>query len=1122
MNARSLILFWPLLLAAQAVFAAEEARYYDPVSGKMISAAERQAASARELFLNTRVAGIELGDLLVKEHDGVLWVELQDLFNLLDFPIQLTRQLTDNDTLPPQLNARGWYIQEDKTFKLTSDVDTSSEVTGYQIDLNKRQETLSADQIKLWEKRVFVPLERALNWFDIAHSADISTLTLTLRPQMPLPIQARKLRQSRQSSALVSQLDTRHPRDDVPYAAFSPIFADVQLNATQDTLSKRRYTASVLGAGDLAYMTGRYFFSHSYNEATELDTTNFRLALERNSIAPDLLGPLAATHVSLGDISTTPIVNIPSGSSDVGMRVSNRPYGRITNASTQTISGLQQPGWDVELYLNDIFIATQTIGDDGRYQFLDQALSVGENRFTLRFYGPQGQREEAEQIYHLDPSALAGDALIYDLSFSRQNWQLSDFFDEEQQDAEQQLRLNLHLEKGLGNQLTLTGDYTRYTFSDGVEHDFLQPGVRLFWADTLWHLNYLKDLDAGDALNFSASRGFGQGKAHRLNYSLNQQSNDFRLETNQAVNIKNSHVLSLQGPLFADKGRRWQYLLGTTQTQYYDDSSQENYRFNLGTRLGRFSLTHNLNYILQHPQQGDTAKTLTGNLQLRTGFDRFYIRSGVEYRLEPQQQTDSANLNLLWNIAPTLNTEWAYAYDFNTELLNQSYALNWGTRRFITSLKVNFVEDAVSGQLNFRFSLGHDPLNNALLMTSERLSNSGAVAALVFEDLNNNQLPDANEPRIENAEVIAVQQRRRAKTDPQGATLLTRLYGNQPTDIEVNPGSLADPFWIPSKEGISILPRPGLVKTLLIPIVSAGEIEGVVSYAPNLFNPSMEQGRVPLLLTPLQNGKPLTTESTFDGFYLFEKVPPGRYQLSVEPAFLSARNLQTRQPMTVEIGTDGTLLMGANFELYPADKYQYQPDPVSDRLYTVDLGSFVSENNAKTVSRSLRQVFPDLLRNAGARAPYELLLVKTEQQRYQLLLGPLTNLNHAKYLCGSLAKENLPCSIRKQALNATPATPTVTAVAAAKAPLAAAQEIPPAAPSLPGFTIQLMTLSDRAKANALRQQYGTENVRILTKMLNGQPAFTLISGQYPSKESAQNDANQWKARLGVQPWIRAL
>jgi hypothetical protein len=1102
-----------LLAVANTVTAAEESRFYDPVSGKMISSAERQAQAARELLFKTTVDEFELGDILVKELNGTLWVELQDLINLLDFPIQLQNMASAEHSETPVIQADGWFIQEDNRFTINPEQNAPQT---YTVTQKKGQSTFTADEIKMWDKRIYVPLQLALGWFEINYQADSSALTLKLKPKTRLPVQERKLRQSRQSSALVSQLDIRNPRNDVPYQAFAPAFADVQLNAAQDYQNQRRYTASILGTGDLAYMTGRYFFSYSYNEATDIETNNFRLALERNSLTADLLGPLAATHVSVGDISTTPIINLPSGSNDVGMRFSNRPYGRITNASTQTISGFQQPGWDVELYLNDIFIGSQTIGDDGRYQFLDQALSVGENRFTLRFYGPQGQREEAEQLYQLDPTALVGGKLIYDVSLSRQDWQLSDYFDSDKADAEQKLRFNLHLEKGLGQQVSLTGDYSRYQFIDGVDHQFIQPGIRFFLAEALFNLTYLQDLDAGNAFNFSASRGFGQAKAHRLNYSYGQQSEDFRLEAVDPIGVKQTHNLSLQGPLFVDKGARWQYLLGAVNTQYYDDSSQESYRFNLGTNLGRFSLTHNLDYTLNHPTGSATNKTLKGNLQLRTGFDRFYVRSGFGYSIEPEQQADSANLDLLWNIAPDLNTEWAYDYNFTTEQLMQSYALNWGTKHFTTSFKVNLVDDMVSGQLNFRFSLGHDPMNHELMMSAKRLSNSGAVSALVFEDLNNNQQLDANEPRIENAEVIAVQQRRRAKTDAKGTTMLTGLYDTQPTDIEVNPNSLADPFWMPSQDGISFLPRPGLVKTVLIPIVTAGEIEGSVSYAPNLFNKAMEQGRVPLLLTNLQNGKNYTRETAFDGFYLFEKIPPGKYQLDIQPAFLQQKGLKTRNPIGIEVGANGTLIMGANFELYPQDKYQYATKPVTDTLYTIDLGTFISENNAKVVINALRQVFPELLGKTNHDAPYELLLTKTPKQKYQVLLGPVTNLNYAKFLCGSLAKENLHCQVQKQAQQ-------ITAEQAAAAPISnATLPVTSPTPVQTGFTIQLMTLSDEANALAIVRQYQDQDVRLISKTLNGQTVYTLVSGAYPSKDAAQADAQLWKTRLGITPWIRAL
>ena len=1127
----TLTLFTSLSLLMPGVVHAEASenqtdRYYDPVSGQFITQEEMNAQPTRELLLEVKVKNLILGDLYAQEVEGQLWASLSDVVLLLDFPIVI--KTLDNQ----QIEANGWFIKESNLFSLTpSDINTLSntaippekileepETTTYQLTTDSTPKTVQGT--KYINNEPHFLLKDLLSWFNIQSESDISGLTLVLEPAERLPVQEKKRRQQREAVALVSNFDAQFPREDVDYQAFSPILADVQLSARKEVDGNNTFSTSILGSGDLAYMTGRYYVNHRYDERTQDNTINASLYLERNSIEANLLGPLQATHFSIGDNRNASIANLPNTNA-FGLRVSNRPYGRITNLSTTDITGLQQPGWDVELYLNGIFIGSQTVGEDGQYNFLQQPLQIGENRFTLRFFGLQGQRDELEELYVLDPAAAVGGKLIYDASLAKQDVNFADFFDNEQA-SNDYYRVNLHLEKGLSQNLSLTGDYSQYHFSDGELHSFIQPGVRLFWGKTLFNLNHLQDLSAGSQSQFNVSRGLGQGGNHVFNYSFQTQTEDFATDANSLTSVRQLHSIGVNGRFTAPA---LSYSGAASFTDRYDGTSSESVSLSLSKRFGRLSLNNNLIYSMNHQADNSSSNSMQGLANAGVNWQKFFLRGGLGYTIEPNSEIDTGFLDGQWNISNDFTTQLRYSYNAETDQGSEKMILNWRNSNFVTSFIVEHAQDDWRGQVNLQFSLGSNPITREAFMSSARISNSGALAAQVFEDLNNNQMLDENEPLIENAEVVAVQQHRRAKTDEQGMVMLTGLRGTQVTDIKVTHKSLEDPFWIPSIEGISFLPRPGLVKTLLIPVVTAGEVEGTIKYSQDLFNSPFEQGRVPLVLTNKDNGKEIETESTYDGFFLFETIPPGNYSLQVKPNFLTTKDVETRLPIPIKIDHKGTLVMGANFTLHPKGKFDYSKTPLetASTAYNIDLGEFMSEQNARTVLGALRDVFPNILSEISSRSTLEMLMLKKSANQYQLLLGPVFDLNQVKYICGSLAKENLKCTAKETLVKPLKSMVEPPEDLPFETPQALINESSkPETLNPQAFTLQLMNTSNKFGLENFIEEHQLEEARILEVVQNDEERFILSFGSYPSKKLAQDEAAQIKDRLQIKPWIRTF
>jgi hypothetical protein len=86
---------------------------------------------------------------------------------------------------------------------------------------------------------------------------------------------------------------------------------------------------------------------------------------------------------------------------------------------------------------------------------------------------------------------------------------------------------------------------------------------------------------------------------------------------------------------------------------------------------------------------------------------------------------------------------------------------------------------------------------------------------------------------------------------------------------------------MPQRQGVGLVTRPGRVATIDFPVVSTGEIDGTVRLRRG--GELQEVSKVELqLLDPAGEIVQVVT-TAFDGFYLFERILPGRYTLRVDP-----------------------------------------------------------------------------------------------------------------------------------------------------------------------------------------------------------------------------------------------
>ena len=112
-----------------------------------------------------------------------------------------------------------------------------------------------------------------------------------------------------------------------------------------------------------------------------------------------------------------------------------------------------------------------------------------------------------------------------------------------------------------------------------------------------------------------------------------------------------------------------------------------------------------------------------------------------------------------------------------------------------------------------------------------------------------------------------------AETGEEGTAILTGLTSGRKTMIGVDRATLDDPYLQPAKEGIVVVPRRGVASSIDIALKPTGEVEGTL-YHRGEVSPATK-----LELVRPDGTVAARTATEYDGFFLFELVAYGSYEL---------------------------------------------------------------------------------------------------------------------------------------------------------------------------------------------------------------------------------------------------
>ncbi len=822
-----------------------------------------------------------------------LCVDLGDIILALDLPVSLDKK---------SRRATGWIFSERQTLLIDRDAG--------RVDHSGRTASLKPDMIRDTPEGWCIAVDTLSSWLGVGLKPDLSNAILTIVTDSKLPFEVQAERRARAASIKPNTgKGRRFDLDSLqgviqPYAGWTTPSVDVVAGTsfTKDQRDTRvqgdngktaLFRYEIFAAGEAGKL--------SYDARLASDDNGIPATLRVRAFRSDpdggLLGPLGATHVALGDVNgfSTPLVS--QSAIGRGFIVTNRPLEQPDSYDRTSFRGDLPAGWDAELYRNGQLLAfsSGTMAGGGRYQFLDVPLLYGNNRFEIVLYGPQGQIKRESRVVPVGVESLP----------PNKTWYWAGILDEGKdllrirnldRPAERGLRGTFGLEHGLGPKTAIMAQY----------HSLLVDDRRFHYAETALR-QALGPFLADVSLAYGQQSGEsppGRTGLSRSGYALRSQ---ILGELGQTY-VRAETIWAKQGfeSDRVDRGVRAMHSLSLDQTirlagsvlpihletRYIDRASGTN-SLEMGARVSttfrNLSLTAQLDWrqstAANGPDPGDEVQlSLLANARI----GKVRVRGEAALALAGSSQSNRFTMIGEWGDGGQYRSggaEWRGELGYDQGLDRGRAALSY-VRHFKPASVALTGEMASDGSfglgLNVAFSLGPNPRSGGIRVTSSKLASQGQVLASVWRDHNADGIWQSDEPAEPDVGITAGTSVSDTPTGADGKVMIDGVAPYRKILIGVDGGSLSDPLLQPATAGVVVTPRPGVITRIQLPLVPAGEVEGLLVRSGG----RTLQG-VDLNLVDASGQVRATTRSDYDGYFLFEGVPYGEYQLRV--AELSAQ-----------------------------------------------------------------------------------------------------------------------------------------------------------------------------------------------------------------------------------------
>jgi hypothetical protein len=548
----------------------------------------------------------------------------------------------------------------------------------------------------------------------------------------------------------------------------------------------------------------------------------------------------------------------------VGVQVTNAPTTYRRSYGTYTLSNFTDPGWTVELYINNALV-DYTLADAAGFYTFQVPLVYGNSQIKLRFYGPWGEERFLEENISIPFNFIPAGEFEYTASAGVA-----------EDTANSKLgRIQGHY--GITNTITI-GAGVEYLSSIRKANTlpFVTASIRLV-SNLLFSGEYTYGVRGRGILSYRSQRNL-QAELSYTRYKRGQTAIIYNwLEERKAVISKpfTSKNFSLFTRLTLD-----QIILprsSYTTTEWLMSGAI----FKVGTSLSTYAI-----FIK------DEKPFVYSNLALT-----FRIPGNILFTPQAQFEYNSSRF-----IAARFE---AGKYLFKNGYLNVSYEKNY--RNGITNYGIGLRYDFSFAQIGFSLwrnnnlttfvesalgSIIHDGSAGYTGTNNRSSVGSGGVVFVPFLDLNDNEKLDVGESRIEGLQLKYNGGRMmRSLKDTSICILDMEPYAAYLFEMESK--GFESISWQIRKPVIRVTIAPNQLRRIDVPIAVMGEVSGVVYLREDSIMKKQSGIKICIYKSDSTLVKCILTES--DGYFNYMGLPPGDYVIQPAAAQMKKLKLKPQQ-----------------------------------------------------------------------------------------------------------------------------------------------------------------------------------------------------------------------------------
>jgi hypothetical protein len=748
----------------------------------------------------------------------------------------------------------------------------------------------------------------------LTFAVDAASLQMKISSTELLPIQGRLQRLARLRGG-GPKASTPVMRVDTPYQLFTPPSFDVSLNLGAQTITpKGQAQYDIRLGGDLLYAGLQAYFGSDENGRL----TTSRILLEKRSLDGDLLGPLHARDVSVGDVFTPGLSIGPRSLGGRGFALSTVPLDQTNVFNRIDLRGELPIGDDVELYVNDVLQGAQQQAVNGQYEFLSVALTQGINVIRIVTYGPRGQRSEETRIINASGGLLRPGQVTFEFGAVDQNEPLLRISDVNPFVVDRttgKARLVADVNYGVAQYLTATLGGAIYTDQLGVQRDLITGGLHTSIAGVAAEVDVAGDNHGGEGVSVDiAGRFFGANAVLRQSeyrgglLDENNSEADIdrpvtsrtELDLDQNFRFGNQVIpLSVRAlrDVYADGGDAW---IGQVRGS---------------ASLGSILYSTGFEYDRTTDATGQVDDVLRGFLGISTfRAYKWQVRATLDYEAVPEIRL--SGLEVLVD-RPISNT-WSLRFGA-TERLDapKDFSLVAGS-----TTKTKFGDLAFTGQYDtnqntwrfgaqMNFGLGYNPQAHGYELTRSGPGSGGSVIFHAFIDANGNGKFDPGERPVQGVTIEGGEYK--TATDAEGNAYISGFGAGPTARLIVSIAQIENQSVKTPPTVIEFAPRPGGVTQVEYPMRPTGEVMVNVK----LRRPDQQRVGLSATRVRLVDDKGLVYEGVteFDGSVNFQDLPAGTYHLELDKDQAARLRMHLLAPVTVTIKPDGSITPDADAEV---------------------------------------------------------------------------------------------------------------------------------------------------------------------------------------------------------------